>query len=206
MYTRSRAKRSPSSQLSWSLNSVMLVEQSSRRRWTSTSANGRTSQTTSRNMCGKRLRGGWHTHRAPMKSQSRVRVEYMYVQNPIANLGGNSAISTSRRGKKFHHTRTVGTVCPSTYQRRICGQWWEVLSSGEEEHVPPQLRPYSICCKGKKWQAEERTVAEAEQPMEYESLNKRTRDFFKGHKPKKLEEGKAKFNQSRGPKKQRRRF
>ena len=43
------------------------------------------------------------------------------------------------------------------------------------------------------WREEERAVAEARWPIEYEGLNDRTRDFLKERKPKWLEEGKTKF-------------
>lgn len=48
------------------------------------------------------------------------------------------------------------------------------------------------------WREEDRAVAEARWPIEYEGLNDRTRDFLKEdflkeRKPKRLEEGKTKF-------------
>jgi hypothetical protein len=45
------------------------------------------------------------------------------------------------------------------------------------------------------WRAEERALAEARLPNPYVDCDERARDFLKGRKPKKLKEGKSKFNE-----------
>jgi hypothetical protein len=46
-----------------------------------------------------------------------------------------------------------------------------------------------------RWRAEERARVEAGEPDPYEGLDERAKDFLKGRKPKKLKEGKKKFNE-----------
>ena len=49
--------------------------------------------------------------------------------------------------------------------------------------------------KRPKWQAEERALAEVRLPDLYVDCDERSRGFLKGRKPKKLKEGKTKFNE-----------
>jgi hypothetical protein len=49
--------------------------------------------------------------------------------------------------------------------------------------------------KRPQWRAEERALAEAGLPDPYVDCDERARDFPKGCKPKKLKEGKTKFNE-----------
>jgi hypothetical protein len=48
-----------------------------------------------------------------------------------------------------------------------------------------------------RWRAEERALAEAKQEDPYSNYDERARDFLKGRMPKKLKEGKTKFNDPR---------
>jgi hypothetical protein len=48
--------------------------------------------------------------------------------------------------------------------------------------------------KRPRWRAEERALADAGQEDPYSDCDERARDFLKGHMPKKLKEGKTKFN------------
>jgi hypothetical protein len=45
------------------------------------------------------------------------------------------------------------------------------------------------------WQAKERALAKARLQDPHADHDERARDFLKGHKPKKLKEGKYKFNE-----------
>jgi len=49
--------------------------------------------------------------------------------------------------------------------------------------------------KRPQWWAEERALVEARLPDQYVDYDVRSWDFLKGRKPKKLKEGKSKFNE-----------
>jgi hypothetical protein len=49
--------------------------------------------------------------------------------------------------------------------------------------------------KRKKWRQEEREAAEAGKENPLEGIDERGRDFFYAHQPKKLKEGKTKYNE-----------
>jgi hypothetical protein len=49
--------------------------------------------------------------------------------------------------------------------------------------------------KRKKWQQEEREAAEVEQESPLEGIDERGRDFFYARRPKKLKEGRTKYNE-----------
>ena len=46
-----------------------------------------------------------------------------------------------------------------------------------------------------KWREEKRAAAEAGRPNSYDGLDERSRDYLNARKPKKLNEGKTKFNE-----------
>ena len=71
-------------------------------------------------------------------------------------------------------------------------QFSELAKRNQHHH---HLGMTGYATKRPQWQAEERALAEAGLPDSYADCDERSRDFLKGRKPKKLKEGKTKFNE-----------